>query len=171
MILISRKVDYALLILSHLARSGEPCSARELAERYRLSRPFTANILKDLTQHGFVSSQRGVHGGYRLERLPEDITLAQVIESLEGPFQFMGCAEPLLTAAHEHQCAHGDEELADDLGSGKSCQLVDICPVRSPLRAVHNRLVAVLQEISVADLVEDAPMLVPLQLETEPSLS
>jgi Rrf2 family protein len=131
MVLISRKVDYAILALCHLMKVANGCSARELASRYNLSRPFLANILKELCHHGFIESQRGVHGGYRLIRDPSTVTVEGVITALDGPFELMSCAK------------------SDDAAS---CVLVDVCPVKGPLRLVHDRIAAVLSETTLEDL-------------------
>ena len=63
MTLLSRKADYALLILSYLFRRPEGGNARAIAERFGLSRAFVANILKELGHAGYVTSHRGVKGG------------------------------------------------------------------------------------------------------------
>ena len=131
MVIISRKVDYAILALFHLAKT-ESASARELAGAYQLSRPFVANILKALCQAGFVLSQRGVRGGYRLARPAKEITLSQVIAALDGPFQLMSCAED-------------DNEDA--------CRLNSMCPIKGPLRAIHARLIELLGSVTVEDLM------------------
>ena len=68
MTLLSRKADYALLILSHLHRRPEGATARAIADKFELSRAFVANILKELCNKGFVVSHRGVKGGYSLGR-------------------------------------------------------------------------------------------------------
>ncbi len=146
MSLISRKVDYAILSLVELTRMGQGASARELAERHGLSKPFVANILKELCQAGLVESQRGVHGGYRLAKPPGEISVRALIAALDGEFQFMACA----AEDAEHDCG-----------------LVASCPVREPLRRVHDRLLAVLADVSLADLgARDAagePALVTLE--------
>lgn len=147
MILISRKVDYAILALRYLEQSPAGASARELACHYGLSRSFVANILKQLCQRGYVESHRGVHGGYRLAKPARDITLAEIIEALDGPFQLLSCAS--------------DDE--------QSCRLEDVCPVKSPLKFVHDRLLATLSDVTLEDLVgqqclHDQPM-VTLQVE------
>ena len=133
MSLISRKVDYAILTLVELSRSGSGASARDLAERHGLSKAFVANILKELCQVGVVESQRGVHGGYRLAKPPGEISVRGLIAALDGDFQFMACAADNEHAEHE-------------------CGLVNSCPVREPLRRVHDRLLAVLDEVTLADL-------------------
>ncbi len=139
MVLISRKVDYALLVLHHLMVADGPACARQLAEHYGLSRPFVANILKELCRHGLVTSHRGVNGGYRLGRCPEQISLAEVIEALEGRFQLTACADVTPAAADaalDHEC----------------CCLLQSCPTRGALQAVHERLLAVLGGVTLAHL-------------------
>ena len=67
MLSLTRKTDYALIALSHMAHDPEGCcSAREIATRYRVPLPLLMNILKLLTRRGFAKSARGPHGGYRL---------------------------------------------------------------------------------------------------------
>lgn len=146
MVLISRKVDYAILALVHLMKVPEGCSARELAAAYSLSRPFLANILKELCHHGFIESHRGINGGYRLTKEPSEVTVEQIIAALDGPFQLMSCAR-------------GSE--------GESCGLVDVCPVKSPLKAVHDRLLAVLASTTLEDLGAREELIVPLTLEMQ----
>src|SRR5207237_6833739 len=84
MTLMSRKVDYALLILSYLDQKREGGCAREIADRYELSKGFVANILKELCHNGFVASHRGVKGGYALRRPAAEVSLAELREALEG---------------------------------------------------------------------------------------
>ena len=82
MTLMSRKVDYALLILSFLERKREGGCAREVADRFGLNKGFVANILKLLCRKGFVASHRGVKGGYVLRRAAEAVNLAELMEAL-----------------------------------------------------------------------------------------
>lgn len=145
MILISRKVDYGILVLCSLARQASPASARELADQFELSRHFVANILKLLCHAGMIDSQRGVHGGYHLAKPARHIRLIDVIATLDGPFQLMSCANS-----------------SDDA----DCRLFGVCPVRSPLRAIHDRLLAVLSEATIDDLARSEQPLVAIALET-----
>lgn len=149
MILISRKVDYAILILCDLARENHAASARGLAEKYTLSRPFIANILKDLCKDGLVASERGAKGGYRLARTPDQISLASIITTLEGPFRLMSCAG-------------GDQAPAAD------CSLFQVCPTKSPLQAVHQKLLATLEQVTLSELAA-CPQLVRLEGEKQPN--
>src|SRR5438093_3607463 len=94
MTLMSRKVDYALLILAYLDRKTEGGCAREIADRYELSKGFVANILKELCHKGFVASHRGVNGGYVMRRPAEEISLADLMEALDEAFHLAECTRP-----------------------------------------------------------------------------
>src|SRR5262245_37212588 len=91
MTLLSRKTDYALLILSYLHGHHEGGCARTIAEHFGLSRAFVANILKELCQKGFVTSHRGVKGGYGLLRPADQVTLAELLESIDESFRLAYC--------------------------------------------------------------------------------
>ncbi|HEX4611943.1 MAG TPA: Rrf2 family transcriptional regulator, partial [Urbifossiella sp.] len=121
MTLLSRKADYALLILSYLYGKQVGGNARSIAERFGLSRPFVANILKELCQKGFVTSHRGVKGGYSLARPANTISLAELLESVEDGFRLTAC-NPSLPA------------------DGDACTLTDVCTIHGPMAEVHNRL-------------------------------
>jgi len=136
MTLLSRKADYALLILSYLYERPVGGNARAIAEKFGLSRPFVANILKELCQKGFVTSHRGVKGGYSLARPANSVSLAELLESVEDGFH--------LTA-----CSH--DTPADD-----ACSLTAVCTVKGPMAEVHRRLIEVLRGVSLAELFDPA---------------
>jgi Rrf2 family protein len=129
--LLSRKVDYALLILSYLHHRPEGGSAREVAERFALSRAFTANILKLLCQKGFVRSQRGVRGGYVLGRPAGQICLCELVDAIDGPVHLALCNQPV---------------------DGGACSFTAVCPVRSAISEVDRRLREVLSAVTLAEL-------------------
>jgi Rrf2 family protein len=133
MTLLNRKVDYALLILSYLHQRTEGGSAREIADRFELSRAFVANILKLLCGKGFVTSHRGVKGGYVLERSAEEVTLAELMEALDDSFHLAECNK--MSAAEP------------DL-----CSLTHICPVRNAIGEVHRRIREVLGKVTLAEI-------------------
>ncbi|MBY0457685.1 MAG: Rrf2 family transcriptional regulator, partial [Gemmataceae bacterium] len=87
MTLLSRKADYALLVLSYLYQHKAGGTAKAAADQFGLSRPFVANILKELCGKGFVTSHRGVKGGYTLARDAAAVTLAELLESMEDGFR------------------------------------------------------------------------------------
>lgn len=141
MTLLSRKADYALLILSYLYQ--RPGTARAVAEKFGISRPFVANILKELGHHGFVTSHRGVKGGYTLARPADAITLAELLETIEDGVQLTMCNP----SSREHE----------------SCSLEGVCTLKGPIAAVHNKLLEVLRAVTLAELFE------PNGLTTQPS--
>ena len=88
MIKISRKLDYAVLAVSHFCLNrGQVVSARTIAETYRIPLAILANILKVLAKSGVIDSVRGVGGGYVLATNPEDLTLGELARIVEGPFR------------------------------------------------------------------------------------
>lgn len=135
--LLSRKVDYALLILSYLHHRPEGGSAREIAARFGLSRAFSANILKCLCSRSFVISHRGVKGGYVLQRPAEDICLADLMEALDVSFHL---AE------------------FNRLDAGEACSLLPVCPVRGAIAEVHGRIRQVLAGVTLAELFQSVPL-------------
>lgn len=132
MTLMSRKVDYALLILSYLDQKIEGACAREISDHYGLSKGFVANILKALCQTEFVESHRGVKGGYALARDMNEANLAELMEALEDEVYLAECNK------------HSD---ADD-----ACALTAICPIHEPLAEVHGRIRDLLRSITLAEL-------------------
>jgi len=138
---LSRRLDYAILAVSHLASRAPTTtvSARALADTSHIPPAILANILKELTRHGIVRSARGVHGGYELAVAPEDLSIGQLIRALEGEVRLVECV-PLAST-----------------GTGSaSCQIESSCPVKAPLRRVHQRIQEVLDDITFDQLVAEA---------------
>ena len=91
---VSRKVDYALRAVIHLANDehrGKACSVAEIADRERIPKQFLEKIIRDLIRSGLVRSQRGPHGGYVLAKPAESVTFRHVIEAVEGPISLNVC--------------------------------------------------------------------------------
>ena len=83
---VSAKVDYALRAVIELAAAGDgPVKGERIAQAQEIPLKFLENILGDLRQAGIVRSQRGVEGGYWLARPPEEISVADVVRTVEGP--------------------------------------------------------------------------------------
>lgn len=80
---ISAKADYAVRALLELAQRGQPATAETLAEAQQLPRKFAALILSDLRRAGLLTSRRG-HGGYQLARPPQEITVADILQVIDG---------------------------------------------------------------------------------------
>jgi Rrf2 family protein len=91
---VSRKVDYALRAVIHLANDehrDRACSVAEIADRERIPKQFLEKIIRDLIRTGLVRSRRGPHGGYVLAKPAEQVTFRHVIEAVEGPISLNVC--------------------------------------------------------------------------------
>jgi len=135
--LLSKKTDYALLILAHLSERPAGGSAREIADRFGLSKAFLANILKELCQKGFVLSHRGVKGGYALARPIDRISLAEILESLEDGLKLTTC--------------NGEEDEDEH-----DCSVHYLCPIRGPINEIHRAIFEVLRSVTLADVFRPA---------------
>ena len=85
---VSTRGDYASRALLSLALHGDalgPTSVRDIAERTGLPQPYLEQILLALKGAGLVRSKRGVGGGYVLARPPEEITLSEIVNAVDGP--------------------------------------------------------------------------------------
>jgi Rrf2 family protein len=152
--LLSRKADYALLILSYLYQHKTGGNARAIAVQFGLSQPFVANILKELCQKEFVTSHRGVKGGYCLTRDAGTISLAELLEAVEEGFQLTVCNP---SPAGESKAAAG------------GCTHHAACTVKGPLAEVHQRLMGVLNGVTLVELFD--PKAKPSALHALPVLA
>lgn len=142
MLAFTRKTDYALIALTHLAQHPDQCnSAREIASRYGVPLPLLMNILKQMNQRGLAQSIRGPRGGYRLALPPEKISLNDIIGAVEGPVQLVQCVD-----WYQHK-ARGKIKTG--------CDLMAACPVRPTIHRVHARLVEFLSGVTLADVVDN----------------
>ena len=143
MLLITRKTDYALLALASLANL-EPhgTSARDLAERLHLPLPVLRNILKQLASRGVLKSTRGTKGGYRLAKHPDEISLAELVEVIEGPLRLTRC------------CSTPTDDSASE------CRLEETCIIQMNVRKIHTRLMEFLDDVKLSEIaapVNDGP--------------
>jgi FeS assembly SUF system regulator len=106
MLRLSKLTDYGTVIMTHLARNrGRIYSAAEVAAAIGVAVPTASKILKTLARHHLLQSLRGVNGGYLLARPPEQISLAQVIDAMEGPAGMTECSVGAGLCAQEGLCA------------------------------------------------------------------
>ncbi|MCK4342427.1 MAG: Rrf2 family transcriptional regulator [Phycisphaerae bacterium] len=138
MLSLTRKTEYALIAVCHLAHVGQKVvSAREIAEQHGMPLPLLMNVLKKLNRTGHVRSIRGARGGYVLAVSPEEFTLDALIEAVEGP-------------VHLVRCTNADI-------NGRKCTLANPCPIRKSVRKVHELLRELLNRITVADFAYVEP--------------
>ena len=101
---VTSKADYAIHAMMFIsAVNGKRlCTIDQIAESEKIPREYLAKILKELTQKGFLSSWKGVHGGYKLARPRNQITFLEIVEAMQGPLALSLCnlAEPARNGAH-----------------------------------------------------------------------
>ncbi len=127
---LSKKTDYAIILLSHLAVNSDPVSAQELASAYHLPQPMVANILKLLASSGVIESKRGQQGGYSLVQNPEDLSMAEIIRVTDTSFNLVECA-------HEEDCA---------------CKISQWCPTQEPLIALHKKIESFMASLTLSEV-------------------
>lgn len=139
MLRLSKKADYALMAMKHLAirHDAASSSAREIAEAYELPPELLAKVLQRLVRARLLLSVQGTRGGYRLGRPAGAIPVSEVIEAVDGPLTVTACSD-------------------DD----RECEQYAKCSIRDPLWRIRGRIVDALATVSVADLADD-PAAVP----------
>jgi Rrf2 family protein len=134
MLRLSKKADYALLAMRHLAARAdrEAVSARELAETYDIPSELLAKVLQKLVRARLLESHQGIRGGYGLARPAGAVSVAEVIQAIDGPLTVTACSE------EDHSC----DQYAK-------------CGIRDPLWRIKDRIVSALAATSVAELAAD----------------
>lgn len=140
MIRFSKMADYGVLLLGQLARSAEDelTSASDLAATLHMPPSVVANLLKAFRERGLLESRRGASGGYRLCRDAQDVSLLEILSAVDGPVQLTDCAALELASA---------------------CEYEDVCTSRSPLLAVNQRIIEMLEGITLAEIQHTAAAL------------
>src|SRR5215510_5715175 len=99
MLRISKKADYALMALQHIASvqfgdvtPGRVVNTKEIAEEFNIPLELLAKVLQTLAKNGMIDSHNGPKGGYLLARRAHQITIAQILESIEGPLGITDCS-------------------------------------------------------------------------------
>jgi len=105
MIKMSTKSTYALKALIDLARfsSTKPERLSNIAARQRIPLPYLEQIFSKLKRAGLVQAMRGPQGGYKLSRPVNDISLADIVTSLEGPLEPILCSQPEMKSSTCHE--------------------------------------------------------------------
>ena len=140
MLKLTKKADYSLIALKHFAAvrlsdgSGAAAlSAKELADSSGIPLPLLSKLLQKLGKSGFLISEYGTNGGYRLAREPRDISALQVIRAIDGPIVLANC----FTSATA--CGHSDR-----------------CTIKKPLRRIHEGILRLLASVSIEDMLRDS---------------
>jgi Rrf2 family protein len=136
MLRLSKKADYALIAMKHLALRGNgSSSAREIASLYDIPIELLAKILQRLVRRGLLASHQGTRGGYQLAQVPALISVADVIQAIDGPVTVTACSTT----------------------ESGNCEQYAKCNVRDPLWRVRERILTALGECTIAELAAEPP--------------
>lgn len=136
MLRLSKRSDYALIAMRHLALGDVKvsASARELAERFDIPVELLAKVLQKLVRAGLLVSHQGIRGGYMLARPAQRISVADIIVAIDGPLTVTACSD-----------------------QDQSCDQYSKCIVRDPLWRLKDRIVSALAGCTLAELTMDPP--------------
>ncbi len=131
---LSKKVEYGLIALRHMAMHpmGQVYTAKELATEYDVPYELLAKVLQKLARAGVVISTQGVRGGYALGRDPKSMTVASVIQIIEDE-------KPMIAECY----VEGPE----------SCSIFDNCTIRKPLGKVQRDLNVLFDRMTIHEII------------------
>ncbi len=130
MLRFTKRADYGLMAINYIAMQREygAISAKRVAEEFGIPPELLAKILQRLAKKGLIASHNGPKGGYLLARLPEEITVGQVVRALEGPINIVSCLEDL------------------------DCPQFERCNLRRPVQKIQASISYLLDTMTLAEL-------------------
>ena len=140
MLRISKLTDYAILAMVELTRDGEMLSAQALAERVGIEAPTASKVLKLLAGYGLLDSFRGANGGYRARRVASDISVAEVIEAIEGPVAMTECSEETGLCEQESSCELRGNWQRISLAVRQALEQVSLAEMSAPAKTARSPL-------------------------------
>lgn len=130
---ITKLADYGVLLMAQFARdAGKLHNAAELAELAHLPQPTVSKILQILLREGMLESVRGVNGGYRLSRSPQEVSVRDIIVAMEGPIALTEC----------------------NLEGDSHCEQEASCSIRGNWQRINHAIRDALGHISLADMLQ-----------------
>ncbi|WP_323796005.1 SUF system Fe-S cluster assembly regulator [Nisaea sp.] len=141
MLKLNKMTDYAVVVLGQMARDpGRVRTAAALSETTAIPLPTVSKLLKILAGVGLITSHRGANGGYSVDRTAEQVTVAAIVQAIDGPIALTACV--------------------DD--SDGQCEVSNSCPISGNWNRVNLAVRRALEEVTLADLLDPTEMF-PLQ--------
>lgn len=133
MLRISKLTDYAIILMVYIGKNSEKThQANELANTTNLASPTVAKLLKILTKAQLLTSTRGAAGGYKLGRDISDISIADIINTIEGPIGLTQCSV--------------QEQL---------CEIANLCNLKQPWMQINNIILKTMQSYKLKQLINE----------------
>ncbi len=133
MLRVNKLTDYATVVLIDIAGGRALQSTHQISDHTGIPFPTVAKLMKSLSRAGLVRALRGTHGGYAMARDMHAITIADIIQAVEGPIALTACAD----TSDEH------------------CGIEKICPVQGKWNRVNRAVTEALRDVTLADMVAD----------------
>ena len=129
---LSKKADYALIIITHLAdHPDQYTSVRHISDETKVPYKFASQIATELKKSRLITSKEGIDGGYQLALTPDEITFKDVVESIEGPVAPTSCLK------------------------GKECNCRDSCYHYTAINSLSQSLADLMSKHTIASLMKD----------------
>ena len=133
---LNRLTDYAVVVMTQMAQRDKAVStAPQIAQDTGVPLPTVSKLLNALAHSDLITSHRGATGGYSLSRAPEAVTVAEIIEALEGPIALTACVD----------------------GSDAQCDVASLCPMCGNWEQVNRAIRKALEGVSLADMTPAIP--------------
>ncbi len=128
---LNRLTDYGVVVLTQMTRNPNDLrTARQIAQDTGVPLPTVAKLLNALAHERLITSHRGAAGGYTLNRPPEDISVAEIIQALEGPIALTACVD----------------------GASGGCDIESLCPMRGNWDKVNKAIHGALSQVTLANM-------------------
>ncbi len=136
MLKLSKRIDYGLIAMNCIAHANDHAAVntKRIADEYHIPGELLAKVLQRLAKKGLIVSQNGPKGGYVLARPSTEITVAEIIEAIEGPVMLTSCSFS---------------------GTGEdTCDQWGWCNVRSPLHKIQDGIRKLFQSMTLAEMAQ-----------------
>jgi Rrf2 family protein len=132
MLRFSKKTEYAILATQYLTQNNNrSVSAKEISDNMNISYEFLAKTLQKLMKAGLIRSTQGVKGGYELVKKPEEFTIGEIIDVLEGNISIVECFD--------------DNDIL-------TCGRSDACSIRGSMKKLQGKINNILKTTTLAEL-------------------
>lgn len=140
MLRLNKMTDYAVVLLGRMAREPRCVrTAASLAEATGVPVPTVSKLLKALAGTRLVTAHRGAKGGYSLDRPASEVSVADIIEALDGPIALTACVD----------------------GADDSCEAESWCPMSGNWNRVNLAIRGALERVTLADMTDPADLFPP----------
>ena len=137
---LNRLTDYAVVVMTQMTRRpDEVHTAPQIATDTGIPLPTVAKLLNALARESLVESHRGAAGGYALGRPAEEVSVAQIIQAMEGPIALTACVD----------------------GAPGHCESQSLCPMRGNWDKVNRAIRSALEGVTLADMAMGFPLPLP----------